>query len=273
MGLPRLPPEAAHLGHNTPRARLIARQNILDTWSTYREPWLTWVNARLPYGHVLDFGAGHGEIWRSSPRLDDTLFSSLTLADYLLKTEVQHALRAQGVGVNVVQLVDEKGQRMRELPFQKDRFDVVVANLMGDLFGEWEDVGKLLEEFKRVLKSGGSIVVALSGRDHLEELFVLEEKVRGPGAWGSRPGLTAENAVGLLEQHFEDLVVERYPADYEIRDVESVIEYWGNWGDKGLTEEQLDVAKREVEQKLSGGVWRVKGNLVLVRGRKKDTRV
>jgi SAM-dependent methyltransferase len=235
-------------------SRLAARLSI-HTWNTHSEGWFVWTGSRVPkIGSVLEVGAGTGQLWRESPPSSST---KLTLTDFS-PAMCDELRKIPGAEV--------KKAGAETLPFGDESFDTVVANHM---LYHVDSPDAALKEFKRVLKPGGTVIVALNGMDHLDELLDLGEKVGRPSTIRNQARITAETADVFLEKYFEDLRSERFPGAFEVRSEQPVVDYLGSLGDEGLDESQEEIVRKTVREVIErDGVFRVMKNMVLFIGRK-----
>lgn len=147
-----------------------------------------------------------------------------------------------------------------------DGFDTVVANHM---LYHVDSPDAALKEIWRVLKPGGTVVVALNGMDHLDELLALGEEIGRPSTIRNQARITAETARTYLDRYFEGVREERFPGAFEVGTVQPVVNYLSSLGDEGLGEDQEVVVRRVVGETIKkDGVFRVKKNMVLFRGQK-----
>ncbi|KAF2262939.1 methyltransferase type 11 [Lojkania enalia] len=250
----QLPSKHATDQYTTTSSRLAARL-LIHTWNTSPESWFAWAGSRIPkHGSILEVGAGTGQLWRETDLPTDTL---LTLTDFSPAMCKQlHAIP----GATVQQCAAES------LPFQPASFDTVVANHM---LYHVDSPATALAEFCRVLKPGGTLVVALNGLDHLEELLGIGERIGRPSVIRGQARITAETAQGFLDKEFVNVRQERCPGNFEVRSVQPVVDYLGSLGDEGLDAEQEEVVRKEVWEVIAReGVFRVKKNMVLFTGKK-----
>jgi ubiquinone/menaquinone biosynthesis C-methylase UbiE len=240
--------------YSSTSARLAARLSI-HTWNTHTEGWFVWAGSRIPKtGSVLEVGAGTGQLWRESPPSSST---KLTLTDFspAMCDELRKVPNAE---------VRQAGAET--LPFEDDSFDTVIANHM---LYHVDSPDAALKEFKRVLKPGGVVIVALNGMDHLDELLDLGEKVGRPSTIRNQARITAETANDFLDKYFEAVSSERFPGAFEVRTEQPVVNYLGSLGDEGLDEIQEEIARKTVREAIQkDGVFKVKKNMVLFTGRK-----
>ncbi|KAF2793170.1 methyltransferase type 11 [Melanomma pulvis-pyrius CBS 109.77] len=234
--------------------RLAARLAI-HTWNTHTQGWFIWAGDRIPKnGSILEVGAGTGQLWRETPASPST---RLTLTDF--SPAMCDELR-KIPGATVKQAGAET------LPFDDGSFDTVIANHM---LYHVDSPDAALKEFRRVLKPDGTVIVALNGMDHLDELLDLGEKVGRPSTIRNQARITAETADTFLGKYFRDLKSERFPGAFEVQSVQPVVDYLGSLGDDGLNGEQEDIVRRVVGEAIKrDGVFRVQKNMVLFTARK-----
>ena len=234
--------------------RLAARLSI-HNWNTHSQGWFAWAGDRIPKdGSILEVGAGTGQLWRDTPIASS---AQLTLTDFS-PAMCEELRKIPGATV--------KQAGAEDLPFEDEGFNTVVANHM---LYHVDSPDAALREFRRVLKPGGTVVVALNGLDHLDELLDLGEKVGRPSTIRNQARITAETAKTFLEKYFEDVKEERFPGAFEVGSEQPVVDYLGSLGDEGLNDEQEGMVRKVVGEALErNGVFRVKKNMALFTGKK-----
>jgi SAM-dependent methyltransferase len=145
---------------------------------------------------VLEVGCGWGDFAR---RVADETGADVVALD--LSPRMVELACAQGV--------DARVGDVQELPFGEGEFDCVVANWM---LYHVPDVDRGLGEIARVLRSGGRLVAATSGFEHLGELWALVGRDRS----AEPPRFHSENGESRLRRHF---------ARIERLDVEGPVEF------------------------------------------------
>ncbi|KAF2185752.1 S-adenosyl-L-methionine-dependent methyltransferase, partial [Zopfia rhizophila CBS 207.26] len=237
----------------------LAARLAIHTWNTHSESWFAWAGSRIPKpGHVLEVGAGTGQLWRET-----CLPEKLTLTDFS-KAMCDELRGIRGEDKEVEVRVKQCGAE--ELPFEEGSFDTVVANHM---LYHVDNPDNALAEFKRVLKPKSTVIVALNGMDHLDELLAIGDLIGHPSTIRNQARISAESAREYLERHFVDVRNERFPGAFEIKTVQPVVDYLGSLGEEELDKERggrvREVVGGVIERE---GVFRVSKNMVLFSGRK-----
>ncbi|VBB81448.1 Putative methyltransferase [Podospora comata] len=257
--------------YTTTSSRLAARLSI-HNYNTHPQSWFQFAQTFIPKsGSILEVGAGTGALWSphaiSSPSQLSSV-TSLTLTDFspamvatLNSNPDIAALKSILPNVKIQQC------DATSLPFPDSEFDTVVANHM--LYHVDNPIAAL-QEFKRVLKNGGRLVVALNGLDHLKELFEIGGMVGRGSTIAGLAKITAENALEQIEgAGFEGVERERFPGEFRLPGVEPVLEYLDSVGETDMEEGKRETVKRVVGERLDeGGGFRVEKNMVVFVGRK-----
>lgn len=250
----------------------LAARLAIHKYNTYHEPWFPWALARIPKkGDILEVGAGTGALWESAADDASSALSelaSLTLTDFspamceTIRSSPALSQRFPASNLKVVQC------DATALPFPDESFDAVVANHM---LYHVDDPSLALREFARVLKPSGTLIVALNGLDHLDELLSIGDKVGRPSTIRNQARITAETAVesiiglgGLFKG--DSIVSERFPGAFKVPDAKPVLDYLDSLGEEGLGKEETKIARAIVEEKIEReGVFEITKNMVLFR--------
>lgn len=183
--------------HYSDSSKLAARARLAGGFGQAETPWFTWVARHLdlsPGDAILDVGCGPAWFWPEASRVLPAGLS-LTLLD-----------QSQG-------MIDEALERCRDfpitlsgvkadataLPFPDASFNAVIAMHM---LYHVDDQKKAIEEFHRVLRPGGMLLVTTNGTDNMQELYRLTT------VFGSKPIDPAAAAFGF--ERAEDLMRERF---------------------------------------------------------------
>jgi SAM-dependent methyltransferase len=129
---------------------------------------------------VLEVGPGTGEL---SERMVNELGAEVVAID--ISPRMVELTRARGV--------DARVGDVQSLPFEDERFDLVVA---GWVLFHPADLDRALGEISRVLVPGGRLVAATNSEEHLAELWRLV------GVEHIGYGFGAENGADALRKHF-----------------------------------------------------------------------
>jgi ubiquinone/menaquinone biosynthesis C-methylase UbiE len=248
----------------------------IHKYGTNPEPWFNWLPTRLfstsgPVNitdkHVLEVGAGTGELWNN---VSPGVTRSLTLTDFSPamcdRLRSREFIPGKQTFAGHERRVEVKQCNAADLPFADASFDVVVANHM---LYHVDDPDKVLGEFARVARPGGSVVISLNGAKHMLELDELATGVLGRPASIIRTTarMTADNAQGLLQKHFDHVTAERFPGNLEVPVPEPVLAYLGSLGDP-LSDEQESKLRGMIEKRIADdGGFRVQKDTVLFTAR------
>lgn len=221
----------------TTTARLQARIAI-HRLGTNPVPWFDFVRARVPdVPRLLDVGAGTGALW-PAPR------AGLVLAD--ASPAMCATQRVAGfASVNA---------RAEALPFAEGAFDAALACHM--LYHLAEPRAGLAE-LRRVVRPGGTVLVATNGVDHMAELFDIAARAGLP-AEQPHAAFPAERAPGVVADYFADVAVHRYDDTLHVPDAEPVVAYLA----------PLDADEERAVRALVTAPLTIRKHTVLVTGRR-----
>jgi SAM-dependent methyltransferase len=182
-------------------------------------PWYSWLFDRIlahtpDVAAVLEVGAGAGLLWTYNyDRLPMAWWVWLTDVSPDVVTELRNAVDG------APQVTVTQGE-FADLPLGDSAFDTVVANHLLELL---VDPMPALDEFDRVLRPGGSMVLAADGPTHLIELDrLLAGRVEG---WRPLdvPRFHLGNGTAVLAERFADVRLERFSEGFRLRDADAVI--------------------------------------------------
>lgn len=248
----RISPSARAVSqYSTTSANLTARM-ALHVYGTNPQDWFSWLAERLPTdGGLLEVGAGTGELWRrvgaGDRRLTLTDFSPAMCA--LLRTVPGAAVRRCDAAA---------------LPFAGGVFDAVVANHM---LYHLDDPDVAIREFRRVLRPGGRLVVALNGREHMQDLAEIGRAIGRPEL---RPaaftnGVDAETGPARIAACFDGVAVERYPGDLLVPVAEPILAALRSIEVAPLTPREWAAARDFVQARIDErGGYRIRKHTVLI---------
>jgi len=111
------------------------------------------------------------------------------------------------------------------LPFSDTEFEAVIANHM---LYHVPAPGKAIRDIRRVLRPGGTLYATTNGSDHLKEIPSLlaeyDSQIDCPlNETATQFCLT--NGAGLLQEHFSDVILMRYPDSLRITEAEALTGY------------------------------------------------
>lgn len=200
-----------------------ARIRLHSLYSVNGQGWFPWLYEQCQVGwgmKVLELGCGNAALWtENANRLPEHL--SVTLSD-ISEGMVREVRREAGLDVGRFSF---EAFDCHDIPYPQETFDLVVANHM--LF-YCEDIPKVLEEARRVLKPGGHLVCSTYGADHMKEISGLVTEFDG------RIALSAdclygrfgrENGADMLARCFADIEWHSYEDSLRIDAPEPLIEY------------------------------------------------
>lgn len=164
---------------------------------------------------ILEVGCGTGTLWPSAvTALPEGC--QLTLTDFsegMLKTAVQNLNGAQGVAFRQADI--------QQLPFPDQSMDVVIANMM---LYHVPDLGRALDEVRRVLKPSGTFYSATYGENGL--LHYIGELFAPYGVITSQnDGFTLQNGQETLKKVFAGVEKREYEDRFEVTEIGDLIDY------------------------------------------------
>ena len=210
------------------------RQEIHNTYTVPKIDYPAWVIDNLQWRGdelVLDVGGGAGAYYDVlMQRVPDATYVGLDLSPGML---AQHPARSSVVNADAMQL-----------PFANDSVDVVMANHM---MYHLPDIDAAIEEFRRVLRPDGALLVATNSAQSMPELQVLMRRAillltRSVGTQVRPPApasdlFALENGARKLSHHFYAVVRYDLPSKLVFPDVEPLMRYLNST--RSLREPQL----------------------------------
>lgn len=158
-------------------------------WREYHEPdMLAMILAAVaeePVEQVLEVGCGDG---RFSAQMRDELGVRVVALDFSPSMAARAARRGLDVQIGDIQL----------MPWPDAHFDVVVANWM---LYHVPDLGRGLEEIRRVLRPGGRLVASTMANGHMREMW---DRV-GDGSDAPELAFSTDNGLEVLLCHFTNV--------------------------------------------------------------------
>lgn len=168
-----------------------------------------------PGGSLLEEGAGTGLIWSKNRDLIDPTWH-MVLSDG--SEGMVRTVRERLPGVGVLAVAD-----IATLPFVSESFDVVVAH---HVLYHVDPLATGVAELARVLRPGGRLQAATSGRIHMRRLSNLAGRVSP--RWRDVDPIAAfslETAKDTLEGSFVDVAVTRLGGEIVVPETDPVMAY------------------------------------------------
>ncbi len=210
-------------------SNLTARIDLHNRYSVNRQGWFPWLFSLLHLRDgmkVLELGCGDGALWTKNPN-PGAEHLEISLSD-ISDGMVRDARR------NITQALREYTDCFSYytfdcslIPFEKSSMDLVIANHV--LF-YCEDIRKVLQESRRVLRDGGRFVCSAYGSSHMQEITQLVQEfdphiVLSADRLYERFGL--DSGRQILEQSglFDSIELNRYEDSLVVTDAQPLIEY------------------------------------------------
>jgi SAM-dependent methyltransferase len=204
-------------------SRLAARARLHVKYGTAPVAWFPWLATQLEWpvdGDVLEVGCGAGWMWtEAAARLHSDL--DLTLTDVSAGMVAEAIDRVASLGR--YRRTTGRVADARDLPFRDGVFDVVVAIYV---LHHVPDAARAVAEMARVVRPGGTVVVACVGDDHLTELHQIRREVfgdLGTDRFASSFGATA--GARVLPGWFGEVDWRAYVDMLDCLDPDDVVDY------------------------------------------------
>jgi ubiquinone/menaquinone biosynthesis C-methylase UbiE len=237
---------------------LDARVEIHKRFSTNSYGWFNWVFDTLlklsSDAKILELGCGPAHVWREcSSRIPAGW--DITLSD-LSSGMVDAAWRNLVVTGRAFQFKEIDAQ---EIPFANETFDAVIANFM---LYHVPDRPKALQEIKRVLRPGGSLIAATAGDNHMQEMMERLRQVHISKIWESYANpFTLENGLEQLKSVFPQVSLARYEDHLDVTEIEPIMAYIrSSMRATELSEDELAKVRANLEKE-----FKEKGNIFITK--------
>ncbi|MCU1365351.1 MAG: putative methyltransferase [Ilumatobacteraceae bacterium] len=200
-------------------AKLDARSYLHRTFATSAVPLAHFEAALIDWSRalsVLECGCGTGRFWDN----DDLPRSlSLTLTD-LSPGMVDEAIARAQRG----KFAEIRGQvcDVQSLPFEDERFDVVIANHM---LYHVPDPDRGVAELARVVHRDGVVLVATNGYGHMREINDAIAEVFGAHGEGLYDVFGIDTGEARLREQFTSVVWHAFDNDLVVDDLAAVVAY------------------------------------------------
>lgn len=164
---------------------------------------------------VLELGCGTGDMWCGYDHIIQKC-GCLVLSDFS-EGMLETAKTTISGHSNVKHMVID----IQDIPFENDRFDVVIANMM---LYHVPDLDKGLSEVRRVLKDGGTFYCATYGEHGIIEY--LSNLLKDYGVEDtSNKNFTLQNGSSFLERVFDHVEMSEYPDALAVTDLDDMVNY------------------------------------------------
>ena len=232
---------------------LNARIELHRRFSTNGYGWMRFVFdqmlAALPSdARVLEIGCGPATLWHANAQRIPIGWD-VTLSDFSagMLDEARASLAESGRAFHFAE-VDAQA-----IPYADASFDGMVANHM---LYHVPDRDKALDEFRRVLKPGGSLFAATNGERHLIEFEELLRRAGTPEGWWRLPAATMdfslENGRAQLARHFSHVELRPYENSLEVTEAEPLVAYVLSTSSAArMTDEHVARFRRVVEDEIA----------------------
>ncbi len=230
--------------------RLDARAHLHRAYSTAATTLPTFCAALIDWAavtDVLEVGCGTGLFWLNgvSPSSVD-----LTLTDLSPGMVDEACERARGAGFGAV---SGRTCDVQSLPFDGERFDLVLANHM---LYHVPDPDLAISELARVMRADGVVLAATNGRGHMREIDEVIAETFGDHGEELAEVFGIDTGEARLRERFASVVWHAYDNDLIVDDVDAVVAYGLSFppGDAATPDEQAAfaaaVARRFVDGRL-----------------------
>ena len=204
-------------------SRLAARARLHVKYGTAPVAWFPWLATQVAWpgaAKVLEVGCGAGWMWaEAAARLPCDLDLTLTdLSEGMVNEAVERVGSLGRYGRTTGRVAD-----VQDLPFRDASFDVVVANYV---LHHVPDTRRAVAEMARVVRPGGTVIVACVGDGHLAELHQIRREVFG-GPWADALASSFGASMGaqVLPASFGEVEWRPYRDRLDCRDPDDVVDY------------------------------------------------
>lgn len=200
-----------------------ARINLHKLYATNPQGWFPWVYEQCAIENnmkILEIGCGNGTLWKEN-------MSILPPGIHVILNDI-----SEGMLRDTRREIGQSDTRFsfhafdcHQIPYPENCFDLVIANHV--LF-YCDNLTKVLEEIRRILKPGGRLICSTYGAAHMKEITELVQDFNSHITLSAehlyeRFGL--ENGTSLLSPYFSDIHMEIYNDSLFVNQAEPLIEY------------------------------------------------
>ena len=204
-------------------SNISARINLHEEFSKNKQGWFPWLFEQCDIKareSILELGCGDASLWRMNRHriFNDINVILSDISDGMIR-DVRRSMKDAGNSFSF-EVMDA-----HHINAPDESFNLVIANHV--LF-YCEDLKKVFEEIKRVLKPGGRIICSTYGSGHMKEISMLVKD------FDSRIVLSADrlyekfgkqNGGSILCEYFDDVLWSEYEDSLEVTKPEALISY------------------------------------------------
>lgn len=247
--------------------KLEDRNYLHSHFSVNKKDFNVWIFDHFPTKpnlKILELGCGTSSLWTKNikriPPSWELILTDLSPAMLEKTKENLSGLKNE----IIFKLVDAQN-----IPFEKDFFDIVIANHM---LYHVHDRKKALAEIKRVLKPNGLFFASTTGQKHMKELNdLLSEFDSNLRLWDKDflDLFVLENGAEQIEPYFFDVKKEKFDDMLIVSEVKPLIDYvLSTQAGKSLTGKKLNDFTSFLEGKLKNGPIKITKDVGLFIARK-----
>ena len=230
------------------------RSSLHDRYSSAAEPFRVWEARLVDWSdgiEVLEVGAGPGQFWTSGmvPRSAHVTVSDLSPG---MVREAVARVTEEGYASTSGLVCDALA-----LPCADAQYDMVVANHM---LYHVPDPAAALAEFRRVLRPGGTALIATNAPGHMRQLSEVITDVYGSSSSILNSVFGIDNGELMLRDHFTAIVWHSFVNPLMVNDVGALVAYASSLPPVSTgAPDQLQELRRAFEARLSadGGQFRI----------------
>lgn len=214
-------------------ANTSVRIRLHRDYASNPEGWFKWLYRQLDIQEgisLLELGAGNGELWKENLEQIPE-HAKIVLSDRSAgmiqdaKEGLERALTDRPGKKNKCPLFSYQIFDCHQIPFPDASFHRISANHV--LF-YLKDLNQALSEIRRVMNPEGWFVCSTYGKRHMQEISALAAEFDERISLSEVPlwevfGL--ENGEEMLNRHFSEVYLVRYPDELIVTDVQPIMDY------------------------------------------------
>ena len=231
--------------------KLNTRISIHSKYSTNKQGFGNWIVSHYQVREgmsVLELGCGTGGMWAGQQDIISRC-AEFILSDFSegMLGKARETLRGySGIKYKTIDIQD--------IPFDKETFDVVIANMM---LYHVPDLSRGLREVRRVLKKNGTFYCATYGENGIME-YIRRLFEAYPVQNHTSKSFTLQNGEKKLSPFFPDIKKVLYEDALEVTDAEDMADYiYSLAGMSDLQKIPRDEVRRVLEKNMRDGILHV----------------